>query len=53
MGATFMGLSGKTKEDFGHGDAEFITSHTNVFANPIAANDGTESVAIDDKQKHG
>lgn len=49
LGATFTGLSGKTKEDFGHGDAEFIT-YMNVFSNPIAAGDGTESVEIDESQ---
>jgi type I restriction enzyme S subunit len=49
VGATFTGLSGKTKEDFGHGDAEFIT-YMNVFTNPIAAADGTESVEIDSRQ---
>ena len=49
MGATFTGLSGKTKDDFGHGDAEFIT-YMNVFTNPIAAADGAESVEIDGRQ---
>lgn len=49
MGKTFTGLSGKTKEDFGHGDAKFIT-YMNVFNNPIADRNGTESVEIDDKQ---
>jgi len=49
VGATFTGLSGKTKEDFGHGDAEFIT-YMNVFANPITASDGTENVEIDGSQ---
>ena len=46
MGETFTGLSGKTKEDFGHGDAEFVT-YMNVFTNPIAASNGTENVEID------
>ena len=35
MGDTFTGLSGKTKEDFGKGEAEFIT-YLNVFNNPIS-----------------
>ncbi|WP_237184986.1 restriction endonuclease subunit S [Rothia nasimurium] len=35
MGKTYGGLSGKTKEDFGHGDANFIT-YMNVFSNPIS-----------------
>ena len=49
MGKTFTGLSGKTKEDFGHGDAKFIT-YMNVFTNPIADLSMTESVEIDQKQ---
>ena len=49
IGNTFTGLSGKTKEDFGHGDAKFVT-YMNVFSNPIAASDKTESVEIDYKQ---
>lgn len=49
MGSTYMGLSGKTKEDFGHGDAKFIT-YMNVFSNPVANLDMTESVEIDSKQ---
>ena len=32
IGSTFTGLSGKTKEDFGKGDAEFVT-YLNVFNN--------------------
>ena len=49
LGNTFTGLSGKTKEDFGHGDAKFIT-YMNVFSNSIANFNGTECVEIDDKQ---
>lgn len=49
MGSTYTGLSGKTKEDFGHGDAKFIT-YMNVFSNPVANLDMTESVEIDSKQ---
>ena len=49
LGGTFTGLSGKTKDDFGHGDAEYVT-YVNVFSNPIAAGDGTESVEIDEGQ---
>ena len=49
MGSTFTGLSGKTKDDFGHGDAKFIT-YMNVFSNPVANLDMTESVEIDSKQ---
>ena len=49
MGSTYTGLSGRTKEDFGHGDAKFIT-YMNVFSNPVANLDMTESVEIDSKQ---
>lgn len=49
LGNTFTGLSGKSKEDFGHGDAKFIT-YMNVFSNPISDFSGTEQVEIDDKQ---
>ena len=35
IGNTFTGLSGKKKEDFGHGDAKFVT-YMNVFSNPIS-----------------
>lgn len=49
MGSTFTGLSGKTKEDFGYGDAKFIT-YMNVFSNPIANLYMTEYVEIDSKQ---
>ena len=50
MGSTFNGLSGKTKDDFGHGKAKFIT-YMNVFSNPIADLTMTESIEIDKKQK--
>lgn len=49
MGSTYTGLSGKTKEDFGHGEAKFIT-YMNVFSNPMADLQMTESVEIDSKQ---
>lgn len=49
IGSTFTGLSGKTKEDFGHGDAKFVT-YMNVFSNPIANLDKTEPIEIDNKQ---
>lgn len=49
MGSTFTGLSGKTKDDFGHGDAKFIT-YTNVFSNPVTDLLMTEAVEIDSKQ---
>lgn len=49
IGSTFTGLSGKTKEDFGHGDAKFVT-YMNVFSNPIGNLEKTESIEIDNKQ---
>ena len=48
-GDTFTGLLGKTKADFGHGDAEFIT-YKNVFSNVIADVGQTERVEVDEKQ---
>ena len=49
VGTTFTGLSGKTKEDFGHGNAGFVT-YMNVFSNPIADLTQYEKVEIDSKQ---
>ncbi|WP_270318298.1 restriction endonuclease subunit S [Lactococcus petauri] len=49
IGDTFTGLTGKTKEDFGHGSAKFVT-YVNVFQNPIATLDQLEVVEIDEKQ---
>ena len=49
LGFTFSGLSGKTKKDFGHGDAEFVT-YMNVFKNEISQGDLTEKVTLDNKQ---
>ena len=48
-GETYTGLSGKTKDDFGHGDARFVT-YMNVFSNPIADKDRVEAVEIDKSQ---
>ena len=50
VGTTFTGLSGKTAEDFGHGDANFIT-YMNVFLNPVANPEMVEHVEIDSKQR--
>ena len=49
MGTTFTGLSGKTKEDFGHGDARFVT-YMNVFTNPVSDPHRVEAVEIDKSQ---
>ena len=49
VGNTFTGLTGKTKEDFGHGSAKFVT-YVNVFKNPIATLDQLDAIEIDEKQ---
>jgi len=49
VGTTYTGLSGKTKEDFGHGNGKFIT-YMNVFSNPVGLPDMIETVEIDDSQ---
>lgn len=49
MGTTFIGLSRKTKEDFGHENAQFIT-YMNVFTNYVADMTMSESVEINRKQ---
>ena len=49
IGNTFTGLSGKTKDDFGHGDGRFIT-YTNIFANPISNRNLNEPIEVDNTQ---
>ncbi|OZN25016.1 restriction endonuclease, partial [Actinobacillus seminis] len=49
LGYPFTGLSGKTKNDFGHGKAKFIT-YLNVFNNPISNVNELEQIEIDIKQ---
>ena len=49
IGSTFTGLSGKTKEDFGHGKAKYIT-YKNVFANPITSTTELEQIGTDENQ---
>ena len=49
IGETFTGLSGKTKEDFGHGEGKFIT-YVNVFNNPISDLLGTDRIEVDESQ---
>ncbi|API72471.1 restriction endonuclease subunit S [Leuconostoc suionicum] len=49
IGNTFNGLTGKTKEDFGHGDAKFVT-YLNVFQNELATLKQLDSVEIDERQ---
>ncbi len=36
MGTTYSGLSGKSKDDFGHGSAKYVT-YLNVFNNPLSS----------------
>ena len=49
VGLTYPGLSGKTKEDFGHGDARFVT-YMNVYSNAVANPDGVEAIEKDNRQ---
>ena len=49
LGASYAGLFGKTKKDFGHGKARFVT-YMNVFSNSIADPNGVEYIEIDLKQ---
>ena len=50
IGETYTGLSGKTKEDFGHGDGEFVT-YMNVFSNSVSNLQMTEPIEIDNNQR--
>ena len=47
-GKTYTGHL-ETKDDFGHGDAEFVT-YMNVFSNPVSNSNQTENVEIDERQ---
>lgn len=49
VGESFSGLSGKSKEDFGHGEARYV-SYLNVFKNPIVDKSMLEKIEIDMKQ---
>lgn len=49
LGDTFTGLSGKTRGDFGHGQAKFVT-YVNVYTHTISDLLMTENVEIDEKQ---
>ena len=49
IGSTYTGLSGKTKEDFGHGEAQYIT-YLNVFQNTISDITMTDKIEIDTTQ---
>ncbi|MHA3859240.1 restriction endonuclease subunit S [Mycoplasma sp. Z463D] len=49
LGNVFQGLTNKTKDDFGYGDAKYIP-YLNVFNNPITDNEYLEKIGIDNKQ---
>ncbi len=49
IGDTFTGLSGKTKDDFGHGQGRFVT-YLNVFSNAISNENSVEPIEIDTNQ---
>ena len=49
IGNSYTGLTGKQKEDFGHGNASFIT-YMNVFSNPISDISLNEHIEVDDSQ---
>lgn len=49
LGETYTGLSGKSKEDFGHGTAKFIT-YMNVYSNPVSDPEGTDLIEVDNRQ---
>lgn len=49
LGYSYTGLSGKTKEDFGHGKAKYIT-YMNVFSNSITDTKLAEPIEVDPKQ---
>ena len=49
IGSTYTGLSGKTKEDFGHGEAQYIT-YLNVFQNTVSDITMTDNVEVDTTQ---
>ncbi len=49
IGDPFTGLSGKTKNDFGHGEGRYIT-YMNVFSNPISDLNMLEKIEIDSSQ---
>ena len=49
IGSTYTELSGKTKESFGHGEAQYIT-YLNVFQNTVSDITMTDKVEIDTTQ---
>lgn len=49
IGDTYTGLSGKTKDDFGHGQGRFVT-YLNVFSNAISNENLVEPIEFDINQ---
>ncbi|MDU7650704.1 MAG: restriction endonuclease subunit S [Anaerococcus vaginalis] len=49
IGDTYTSLSGKTAEDFGHGEASYVT-YMNVYKNSIADINDLGNIEIDNKQ---
>lgn len=49
LGSTYTGLSGKTKDDFGHGLAKYVT-YLNVNLNPITDSSAVDAIEIDERQ---
>lgn len=49
IGFSYNGLSGKCKNDFGHGKGRYVT-YMNVFSNPIAKTDQCDAIEIDKRQ---
>lgn len=49
LGQKYTSLTGKTKNDFGHGDGRYVT-FSNVLANPISLIDGVEKIEVDNSQ---
>lgn len=49
IGTAYSGLSGKSKDDFGHGQAKYVT-YMNVFSNPVSLKEYVEPIEIDKSQ---
>jgi type I restriction enzyme S subunit len=49
LGKFFGGLSGKTKEDFGHGNSQYVT-YMNVYKNIVAILEDCEKVDVSDNE---
>ena len=49
IGYTYTGLSGKTKHDFGHGSAKYVT-YMNVYSNTLTSVTMLDNVEVDSRQ---